>query len=181
MPQTDQTDLKPDHSPETETMDYSVISQQDPGTSPWASPGPDRTVFSESNNSDIPPSPLPSQSPYDAATAQPWSSARDEESEPDLSERLQGAQLGDPDYAVEQPPYATQQPPPPQQPQYAPQQQSQVPARYQTSARQNDKPAPLYKIQARIAGLERTGKKDPILRFDVHVGTPLFKERLSLR
>jgi hypothetical protein len=28
---------------------------------------------------------------------------------------------------------------------------------------------PQYKLQAKITGLERTGKKDPILRFDVHV------------
>lgn len=32
------------------------------------------------------------------------------------------------------------------------------------------KPAkPQYRIQAKITGLERTGKKDPILRFDIHV------------
>lgn len=29
---------------------------------------------------------------------------------------------------------------------------------------------PQYKMQAKITGLERTGRKDPILRFDVHVG-----------
>jgi hypothetical protein len=28
---------------------------------------------------------------------------------------------------------------------------------------------PLFRLQAKITGLERTGKKDPILRFDVHV------------
>lgn len=28
---------------------------------------------------------------------------------------------------------------------------------------------PQYKLQAKITGLERTGRKDPILRFDVHV------------
>lgn len=28
---------------------------------------------------------------------------------------------------------------------------------------------PQYKLQAKLTGLERTGKKDPILRFDVHV------------
>jgi hypothetical protein len=32
------------------------------------------------------------------------------------------------------------------------------------------KPAgPQFRLQAKITGLERTGKKDPILRFDVHV------------
>jgi hypothetical protein len=32
---------------------------------------------------------------------------------------------------------------------------------------------PQYKLQAKITGLERTGKKDLILRFDVYVGNPL--------
>lgn len=32
---------------------------------------------------------------------------------------------------------------------------------------------PQYKLQAKITGLERTGRKDPILRFDVHVSTTL--------
>lgn len=31
---------------------------------------------------------------------------------------------------------------------------------------------PQFKLQAKITGLERTGKKDPVLRFDVHVGVP---------
>lgn len=30
-------------------------------------------------------------------------------------------------------------------------------------------PGPQHKLQAKLTGLERTGKKDPILRFDVHV------------
>lgn len=30
-------------------------------------------------------------------------------------------------------------------------------------------PQPQFRLQAKITGLERTGKKDPILRFDVHV------------
>lgn len=35
---------------------------------------------------------------------------------------------------------------------------------------QNQKPLqPQYRLTAKITGLERTGKKDPILRFDVHV------------
>ena len=31
---------------------------------------------------------------------------------------------------------------------------------------------PQYKLQAKITALERTGRKDPILRFDVHVCSP---------
>ncbi|KAI2626185.1 vacuolar protein sorting-associated protein Vps17 [Xylaria nigripes] len=36
-------------------------------------------------------------------------------------------------------------------------------------------PMPQYKLQAKITGLERTGKKDPILRFDVHTNIPKFR------
>lgn len=34
---------------------------------------------------------------------------------------------------------------------------------------------PLYKLQAKITGLERNGRKDPILRFDVHTNIPKFR------
>ncbi|KAL3303438.1 PX domain-containing protein [Colletotrichum asianum] len=34
---------------------------------------------------------------------------------------------------------------------------------------------PQYRLQAKITGLERTGKKDPILRFDVHTNLPRFR------
>ncbi|KAK4134709.1 vacuolar protein sorting-associated protein vps17 [Trichocladium antarcticum] len=36
-------------------------------------------------------------------------------------------------------------------------------------------PAPQFKLQAKITGLERTGRKDPILRFDVHTNLPAFR------
>ncbi|KAJ9312520.1 hypothetical protein DTO271D3_7222 [Paecilomyces variotii] len=161
-------------------MDYSAINN-DPdhptGASPWDSPRADRTTFPASVTSDIPPSPLPpqEQSPYGAdQAAHPEESpkkttdAEDDESDsPDLSERLQSAQLGDPDY-VEQPPYATRA-------QYSQHQKSQTPARYQTGARQHARQAPIWKLQAKITGLERTGKKDPILRFDVHTNIPKFR------
>ncbi|KAH8836727.1 hypothetical protein MCOR27_001428 [Pyricularia oryzae] len=43
-------------------------------------------------------------------------------------------------------------------------------------AAQAQRPAqPLYKLQAKITGLERTGRKDPILRFDVHTNLPNFR------
>jgi hypothetical protein len=57
--------------------------------------------------------------------------------------------------------------PPPQQ-----QQQRQEPSRYHHPGRQaQENQGPQYKLQAKITGLERTGRKDPILRFDVHVRT----------
>ncbi|KAK4099372.1 vacuolar protein sorting-associated protein Vps17 [Parathielavia hyrcaniae] len=36
-------------------------------------------------------------------------------------------------------------------------------------------PPPQFKLQAKITGLERTGRKDPILRFDVHTNLPAFR------
>lgn len=146
-------------------MDYSAISN-DPehptGASPWGSPRADRTTFPTSGNGDIPSSPLPGLN-HSSETA-----GRDNDAvaqAADLSAQLQSAQLGDPDYGEEQSPFAAQQSP------TADQQRQQLPARYQTGVRQTSRPpAPVYKIQAKITGLERTGKKDPVLRFDVHVG-----------
>lgn len=67
-----------------------------------------------------------------------------------------------------------------QQHQYQQQQQQQgqapeggMAAGQQGQQPQARKPAyPQYKLQAKISGLERTGRKDPILRFDVHVQLP---------
>ncbi|POR31193.1 Vacuolar protein sorting-associated protein 17 [Tolypocladium paradoxum] len=42
--------------------------------------------------------------------------------------------------------------------------------------RQPQKPYhPQFRLQAKITGLERTGKKDPVLRFDVHTNLPRFR------
>jgi hypothetical protein len=61
-----------------------------------------------------------------------------------------------------------QQQGPPQQ-QYQAQPHRPEPQRYHQTNRQVQQPQPHYKLQAKITGLERTGRKDPILRFDVHV------------
>ncbi|KAJ5626807.1 hypothetical protein N7528_004234 [Penicillium herquei] len=148
-------------------MDYSAIPH-DPEhpveASPWGSPRADRTTFS-ATNSDIPSSPLPG---HDRAAEEEGRGEVAPQS-PDLSAQLQSAQLGDPDYTEGQQPFAAQSP-------SADHQRSQLPARYQTSMRQPSRPAaPAYKIQAKITGLERTGKKDPILRFDVHTNIPKFR------
>ncbi|KAL1962584.1 hypothetical protein VTN77DRAFT_9377 [Rasamsonia byssochlamydoides] len=158
-------------------MDYSSISHDPAGASPWGSPSADRPTFAAAGTADIPSSPLPPnhQSPYgddqeSHRTESPATAGDDDEpSSPDLSERLQSAQLGDPDY-VEQPPYATPHAPYIQHP------RPQAPARYQTGARQNARPAaPTYRLQAKVTGLERTGKKDPIIRFDVYTNIPKFR------
>ena len=70
---------------------------------------------------------------------------------------------------AEQPPQSQQQQgPQSRQPQ---QQQRTTPNRYHGGAarqpqRQN---LPQYRLQAKITSLERTGRKDPVLKFDVHV------------
>ncbi len=170
-------------------MDYSTLPN-DPdhpgGSSPWStSPQASRTTFSRSTTGDIPQSPLPSQTPYGSAvgpghtqgdssdsetlvqegasrpqSSGPSATREDDEGQrqSDLAERLQSPQIGE----------QRQQNAQPQQQRSA---QGQ-PQRYHGSrgSRQN---APQYKLQAKVTGLERTGRKDPILRFDVHVSACL--------
>ncbi|KAM3084123.1 Vacuolar protein sorting-associated protein 17 [Clarireedia jacksonii] len=65
----------------------------------------------------------------------------------------------------------------PAQQQYPAGQHRPEPQRYHhTAARQGQHAQnPHYKLQAKITGLERTGRKDPILRFDVHTNLPKFR------
>ncbi|KAK2809346.1 hypothetical protein FQN49_008625, partial [Arthroderma sp. PD_2] len=45
-----------------------------------------------------------------------------------------------------------------------------------TGARQQARSsAPKYKLQAKVTALERTGKKDPVIRFDIHTNIPKFR------
>lgn len=141
-------------------MDYSSISQDPVGASPWASPRATEPAYPPSSTSDIPSSPLPPQhqSPYEADGSSQIAEANESRAPGEgdigsssLSQQVQNTHISETGQPGEQ------------------QARSQVPARYQ-GARQNTKqPGPVYKIQAKITGLERTGKKDPILRFDVHV------------
>ena len=57
----------------------------------------------------------------------------------------------------------------PQHQQGAQSAKSTAPNRNQSGARQSRRNAPKHKLQAKVTGLERPGRKDPILRFDVHV------------
>ena len=87
---------------------------------------------------------------------------------PDLSTRLQSPPLteqGFDDSHYHQPYQVSQQ----RQPSYQQQQKPSIQARHPSSNRPRQN-VPQYKLQAKITGLERTGRKDPILRFDVHVG-----------
>lgn len=144
-------------------MDYSTVPDTPDlhGQSPWGSSSPraSRTSFPRAED---PPS--PSTPSRDQTTYQPQA-----ESPPNIfSQKSPGGH--------EQ--HAEQEPPPPLHSEVnngpAPlPQQSQQPqqkpgaARYQ-AARQHRQP-PQYKLQAKITALERTGRKDPVLRFDVYV------------
>ncbi|KAI4113252.1 MAG: hypothetical protein LQ345_005724 [Seirophora villosa] len=68
-----------------------------------------------------------------------------------------------------------QQASPYQQPSQQQQPRSAVPSRYHTGGVRQNQRLPQYKLQAKITALERTGRKDPILRFDVHTNLPKFR------
>lgn len=171
------------------TMDYSssIHDADNPaGTSPWGSspvPSPQHARTSSFPTSgDVPPSPTPYSSSTPGAGysnddiisgggyQRPESSAGTEsvaESDghsPDTAESVRSQTEQQPFLAGQQ-----QQKAPTQQ-QYQAQPHRAEPQRYHSNARQQQPTqAPQYKLQAKITGLERTGRKDPILRFDIHV------------
>lgn len=100
------------------------------------------------------------QRPNTATTA----SGTEEETEPSQSSDAPEAESA----ATTQPEAVEQQAPksaPGQQQQHT-EQEAQRGQEQQQAPRQTQ---PQFRLQAKITGLERTGKKDPILRFDVHV------------
>ncbi|KAH8702469.1 vacuolar protein sorting-associated protein vps17 [Talaromyces proteolyticus] len=155
-------------------MDYSSISPDPAEPSPWGSPRADRNTFASAGQAaDVLPAPLPPhlepsyEDGHENETS--VSSGQAGLSPANVTESSQSAQIGKSANTQPSQPADNQQPP--QQ-----QGQSQTPARYQTGARQNARPlAPAYKLQAKLTGLERTGKKDPILRFDVYTNIPKFR------
>ena len=174
-------------------MDYSQLPN-DPdhpaGSSPWNSSPQhsNRPSFVTSASGSEPPSPVNTNTSYQGRGSRPvqgaesddgtlvvengiYARAEDSEqsqpatengSSPDLSTRLQSPPLTEGEFAAQQ----QQQ----QQQRQQSYQQQQRPARYQGGNRAGQRQnVPQYKLQAKITGLERTGRKDPILRFDVHV------------
>ncbi|KAK3352397.1 hypothetical protein B0T25DRAFT_456617 [Lasiosphaeria hispida] len=106
------------------------------------------------------PESLPDESRFGAALQQP--------------EGLEGYLTGD------------QGPPPPPHNQQPPQHSGQAVGNHaqpplpqqhlpQQPQQQARRPQPQLKLQAKITGLERTGRKDPILRFDVHTNLPRYR------
>ncbi|PMD25791.1 vacuolar protein sorting-associated protein Vps17 [Hyaloscypha hepaticicola] len=174
-------------------MDYSSSIHEDhpPGTSPWgsspvASPQHPRTS-SFGAHGEVPPSPTPYSSNQSASGfSQDDTIGRGSYQGPESSvgegsvTESDGHRPDTADSIRSQP--EQQQAYPGQQQQGQPQQQYQAqphrsePQRYHQTNRQVQQPqAPQYKLQAKITGLERTGRKDPILRFDVHTNLPKFR------
>lgn len=174
-------------------MDYSssIHETDDPAASPWGpppptSPGKDASGFgplagdasspffpqsSSAGLSQDPSAPEGFQRPGTATTAS------ETEAEPDSLEAPVTSQDAAPTQTQREP---LQNAPPPaggagnninQQPAT----QGAQPAQ-DGQAQQPQKPAqPQHRLQAKITGLERTGKKDPVLRFDVYTNLPRFR------
>ena len=178
-------------------MDYGSLPN-DPdnpiGSSPWqSSPQPNSRQFSASEASTAPSSPLAKHSSQTADSS--LEIEREDGNEEQRAESGEGRRLFDGEPIVQpavnghaqrttddaqhlsQADRVQQQHR--QQPRQPSQQQRAIPNRYHGGAarqpqRQN---LPQYKLQAKITSLERTGRKDPVLKFDVHVSSLSHSER----
>jgi hypothetical protein len=154
-------------------MDYSAHDPDHPGgRDPWASsPQANRSSFGQPPTNDIPSSPLPAQaSPYREGGEQyGYMGDQDAQSRPGTA-----PENGD----HQQEPHMFGQ----DAPRSAQPQQGQQPQRYHGTRPQRQQQH--YKLQAKVTGLERNGKKDPVLRFDVYVRldlTPFDARELDVR
>jgi len=164
-------------------MDYSSSLANDPdhpsGASPWATSPKQSRDFGPRANNDGPPAPTSLGSPAHQSTfGQSGSEGGQYANRSSTSDSTTVVDSENGEF--QQSPYRTQQP---QNPQYAQQyQQHDQQPPYQAAAEQRRPEAqryhprpqqkphhPQYKLQCKITGLERTGKKDPILRFDAQV------------
>ena len=134
-------------------MDYSTAEEH---VDAWApSPEHNRTSF-ESPSS--PPFPATTEHEQEAAHEQPFAT----------EEGLQQSSTGNGD---------SQHPPP--EPQTRDPPTKALPTREQQRARRTRQDRPQYKLQAKITSVERNGRKDPILKFDVYVRAALLSHSLS--
>ena len=168
------------------SMDYSAEGA-DPalhGSSPWGSSSPraHRTGFS-APESDVPDSPVPTPG-HAHSRSQDSISANPFASEPGTP-ALPQSQPPSPDTKAAQkstqgPPAAAHPPHDTAPSQQQKQQQAMRPgaARYHNARQQ--RPVPAYKLQAKVTALERTGRKDPVIRFDVYVGNSFLVWRTRL-
>ncbi|KAF2025375.1 vacuolar protein sorting-associated protein-like protein vps17 [Setomelanomma holmii] len=153
-------------------MDYSAHDSDIPGGGdPWASsPQHNRQSFGRPPTSDIPSSPLPPQaSPYGQSSEQyGYMGDHDDQKLPNTASS-NGDNPQEPQEAAHDAPQPSQQ----QQAQQQTPAQGQQPQRYHGTRPQRQQQH--YKLQAKVTGLERNSKKDPILRFDVYTSLPKFR------
>ena len=160
-------------------MDYSAAIADDPAAaSPWGSSSPraQRAPFTgaspdsprtsaghgrnESQNSLPEPALGDSQAPINEGSLN--------DQEPPHPDGTQNHPTGSPQQQ-RQPPIQAQHPHAQHAQQQQQAQQRSGAARYHNARQQ--RPVPQYKLQAKVTALERTGRKDPVLRFDVYVRT----------
>ena len=143
------------------------------GTSPWASsPDASRTSF----GGDVPQADLPGPAVHQHESEVGGSGAAHKgegQQEQNYSYHGQpGSWSPEQQHQWQQHQQQHQQQRPQQQdPQRPPGEENRRPqsARYHGVPPQQRQHVPQYKLQAKITGLERSGKKDPILKFDVYV------------
>lgn len=148
--------------PTTPRMDYSASAGFAGGSSPWASsPEASRQSFGDGNVSreELPPPAVsglgaegidrPGSGWEQEQQQQHWQSQTEQHTQPQHQEHQAEAQRHEAEQENRRPHSA---------------------ARYHGAPpHQAQQRQPQYKLQAKITGLERTGKKDAIFRFDVHV------------
>lgn len=162
-------------------MDYSasIHETEDPAASPWgntpgSSPQHDRTSFASlTGDAPVPAFPYtPQPSNGDDVFPQSGSITPTAGGEGDFGDAGVAAAAASETETVSQTAEseAAQSTASTEAPSEEPQQQPRKP------------PQPQFRLQAKITGLERTGKKDPILRFDVHVslGHAVSLQRMGL-
>ncbi len=170
-----QVNIKPQPLPSQE-MDYSDTHQEENSThsSPWATSPQRNPTFSHNSNTE-PPSPSPA-APQNALPER--SSSNDTPSSNYEDPNPIQAPSTVPNGRIERSdlPYRQQEESSdPNQSHLTQQQRLEAGQRSQQqryhSNRPNPRHGPQYKLQGKVTGLERPGRKDPILRFDVYVWT----------
>lgn len=163
-------------------MDYSSIHENEDlqaGSSPWASsPQQSRTNLPPGSN-EVPPSP-PQASLGPAAPESPATPRQDDQvGEPTIysPQPTRPAQTSSSIPYREQPDAAQQDDslpqPQPQHDQRAPDGHQRHQGHDGQQQPRQQRQRPRYTMTAKITGLERSGRKDPMFRFDIHVSISL--------
>ncbi|KAL6243222.1 Vacuolar protein sorting-associated protein 17 [Rhinocladiella similis] len=158
-------------------MDYSAVSSEADalhGASPWGSSSP-RADRGFPNVASSPESPAPIRGhsygqSQESIPDSPYLSQPATSTSPDAADSTEGHHPSD---SPSQKLASSQDPQAPARKQQSPQgQPRQQAARYHGMPQ---KPVPQYRLQAKVTALERTGRKDPVIRFDVYTNLPKFR------